>query len=336
VNLIQGGTQDNGTWTDLNGSTSWNQEIYGDGGQSGFMTGNSAVRFNTFTGPFHDANFTSGTPTGWFFFSWNQFVSGEAAQFYDPIIADPTAAAAGTIFNGLQSVWRTQAWGGPLSVVTCAEFTGSGVGCGDFVAIGAGVTNLTSGAFGGRAGGTIAALARTTSNTGTLWAATTTGRIFITENAAAAAGAVLWNRIDAGGANGDPGRFISGIAVDPVNPRHAFISYSGYNFNTPAQPGHVFSVTWGGAGAAMFVNISSNIWDIPITAVAYDDVTGDIYTGSDFVVFRLMASNNPAHQWFIAGFNMPMVETAGLTIIPGSRVLYAATHGRGIWRLSLP
>ena len=36
------------------------------------------------------------------------------------------------------------------------------------------------------------------------------------------------------------------------------------------------------------------------------------------------------------GDPMPNVEVAGLTIVPGSRVLYAATHGLGAWSLQLP
>jgi hypothetical protein len=33
---------------------------------------------------------------------------------------------------------------------------------------------------------------------------------------------------------------------------------------------------------------------------------------------------------------MPSVEVAGLTIVPGARKLYAATHGLGAWLLNLP
>jgi hypothetical protein len=33
---------------------------------------------------------------------------------------------------------------------------------------------------------------------------------------------------------------------------------------------------------------------------------------------------------------MPMVEVAGLTISSSARVLYAATHGLGGWKLNLP
>jgi hypothetical protein len=32
---------------------------------------------------------------------------------------------------------------------------------------------------------------------------------------------------------------------------------------------------------------------------------------------------------------MPNVEVAGLTIVPGERILYAATHGLSAWRLNL-
>ena len=41
---------------------------------------------------------------------------------------------------------------------------------------------------------------------------------------------------------------------------------SGYNFNTPAQPGHVFEVTWSGTGPATFVDVSYDLPDLPITA----------------------------------------------------------------------
>jgi hypothetical protein len=38
----------------------------------------------------------------------------------------------------------------------------------------------------------------------------------------------------------------------------------------------------------------------------------------------------------VAGEGLPNVEVAGLTIVPGARKLYAATHGRSAWSLTLP
>jgi hypothetical protein len=182
-----------------------------------------------------------------------------------------------------------------------------------------------------RRGGAVAWISRASQNTGSLWAATSTGRLFITENASGPAGAVVWNRVDVGSIG--PNRFVTAMYVDPTNPRHGWISYSGYNSNTPAQPGHVFEATWNGAGAATLVDRSYNLPDFPITAVVRDDVTGDLYASSDFGVMKLP---NGASAWIAAGTGMPMVEVSGLTIIPSARIMYAATHGRSAWSMQLP
>ena len=129
-----------------------------------------------------------------------------------------------------------------------AEFTtaGTNAACGDFERIGpAGATDLTASAtapatdYRGttRAGGFVAAIERYAGDTGTAWVATTTGRVFISKNANAAAGSVTYTRLDTlASATADPNRFVAGIAIDPANANHAWISYSGYNFNTPSQP----------------------------------------------------------------------------------------------------
>ncbi|HEY7781711.1 MAG TPA: hypothetical protein VIC85_16035 [Ktedonobacterales bacterium] len=337
---LMGGTQDNGTWQYSGSSVTWNQAIYGDGGQSGFSAGNSALRFNTFTGQATDVNFQNGDPTKWVIGTGPIAASGEGAYFYPPVVADPNSANAGTIFQGSQSVWRTQDWAGSQAYLeaNCPEFTTAfnDPACGDFVRIGpSGATNLTAGSLGTRAGGDVAAITRAPSNTGTLWVATGTGRVFVSENSDAAANAVTFTRIDTLASNA-PGRFVSSIYVDPSNPNHAWISYSGYNFNTPSQPGHVFEVTYNPlAGTATWVNLDGGtgpMGDLPVTGLVRDDVTGDLYASTDFGVMTLP---NASSSWALAGVGMPNVEVDGLTIVPGSRVLYAATHGRSAWKLNL-
>ena len=172
-------------------------------------------------------------------------------------------------------------------------------------------------------------MARDPQNTGTLWAATTAGRLFVTDNANAAANLVHWTRLDNLAANSVP-RVISNVYADPANPNRAWISYSGYNVNTPGQNGHIFEVNRTGT-TATFTDRSYNLDDFPATAVVRDDLTGDLYAGTDFAVFRLA---NGATSWTMTG-GMPMVEVAGLTIVPGARVLYAATHGLGAWSMDL-
>jgi hypothetical protein len=347
---LQGGNQDNGTFETYGSFVTWPQEIYGDGGQSGFNVTNSSMRFNSFFGQNHDANFQNADPSKWVIISAPIAGSPEGSNFYVPIIADPNPANAGTIFEGSQSVWRTQDWGGNQAYLeaNCPEFTTSGTqpGCGDFVQIGpAGDTDLTMTTNGGTTRACtpgvncdLAAVARAPSDTGTVWAATNTGRVFISKNADAAAGSVTYTRLDTlPSATADPGRFVSGIFVDPANPNHAWISYSGYNFNTPSQPGHVFEVTYNqGANDATWTSLDNPggtaFPDFPATGIARDS-NGDLYVSNDFGVMVLA---NGSTSWATAGTGLPMVEVAGLTIVPSSRVLYAATHGRSAWKLPLP
>jgi hypothetical protein len=337
---LQGGNQDNGTFETYGSFVTWPQEIYGDGGQSGFSVTNSSKRFNSFFGQNHDANFQNADPSKWVIISGPIVTSPEGSNFYAPIIADPNPANASTIFEGSQSVWRTQDWGGDQTFLetNCPEFTtpSDTPTCGDFVQIGpVGDTDLTVTTNGGttRSGGFVAAIARTASDTDTIWVATTTGRVFISHNAGAAAGSVTYTRLDTlPSATADPGRFVSGIYIDPANANHAWIAYSGYNFNTPAQPGHVFSVTYDGSSDATWTDVSYDFPDFPATGIAADS-NGDLYVSNDFGVMLLAHGTT---SWTTAGAGLPMVEVAGLTIVPGSRVLYAATHGRSAWKLALP
>jgi len=287
-------------------------------------------------------NFRNGDPTKWVIATGPIVSSPEGAYFYPPVTGDPNPANAGTIYQGSQSVWRTQDWGGNQAYLeaNCPEFTTSAANpaCGDFVRIGpAGATDLTAAAYGTRAGGFVAAIERAPSDTSTLWVATGTGRVFVSKNADAAAGAVTWTRIDTlPSATADPQRFVSSIYVDPSNPNHAWISYSGYNFNTPTTPGHVFEVTYNPATPDVtWTNLDGGfgpMGDLPVTDLVRDDVTGDLYASTDFGVMSL---DNGSSSWTVAGAGMPNVEAIGLTIVPGARVLYAATHGRSAWRLNL-
>ncbi len=341
VRHLMGGTQDNGTF-ETNGSTvTWPQIIYGDGGESGFDIGNSAIRFNQFFSPFTDVNFQNGDPTKWVIISGPLFQSGEGVEFYWPELMDPKVS--GTMYTGLEHVWRTFDNGGNQADLeaNCPEFTTSGAdpACGDWVPLGGSNGNLTSSFWGDRdstLGFTpiISQVERFAGDTATMWVATDSGRLFITNNANAAnQDDVTYTRVDSLASN-DPERFISSVYIDPANKNHVWVSYSGYNAHTPSTPGHVFEVTYNpGAGTATWTDRSYDLQDLPITDLVRDDVTGDLYAASDFGVMILA---NGASSWTEAGTGLPMVEVSALTIVPNARVLYAATHGRSGWSLKLP
>jgi hypothetical protein len=347
-----GGTQDNGTWLGNAGDSQWNQTIYGDGGVAAFDASNRNFMMNEFYGQSADVNFRGGDPTAWVIVSGPFFVSGETSAFYKPQLGDPTVS--GTMFSGLQHVWRTQDFGGDQGTLeaNCPEFTVSAAtpSCGDFKPLGdpsgtggnAKAGDLTGAGYGAdRAGGYVVAIARTSGDNSTLWAATATGRVFVTKNVDATdAGAVSFTRIDNTSAAA-PGRFVSGIVVDPKNPNRAWVTYTGYNANTPGQPGHVFQVDYDPtAHTATFTDIDNGtgpIGDLPVTGIARDDSTGTLYVGTDFSVLADSPSSNGSFDgnWQPAADGMPQVEIAGVNIDQNTGTLYAASHGRGIWSLAI-
>ena len=212
--------------------------------------------------------------------------------------------------------------------------------------------DLTGTVYGAdRSGGSISWLARDGADHGTMWAATSAGRIFVSHNADAVDPVtVTWTRIDSSTSGNSPTRFPSSIYVDPANPGHAWISYSGYNAVTPTTPGHVFSVMEDGtftnlnveAGAQAFDTPFSD-GDLPVSDVVRDDQTHTLYVGTDFGV--LQGTNDGAHWHVTRG--MPRYEIMHLEIQPSNRaptcmggghcrrILYAATHSQGIWKMRL-
>jgi hypothetical protein len=339
--MIQGGTQDNGTWQTQSIFFDWANTMIGDGGQSGFDVAEPAFRFHTFFNATPDVNFSHGDIADW---NWiaDPIFGTEPQSFYVPIISDPVVSRS--MFVGTGHVWRTKTWGmGAMDLATfranCNEWTGTFVlPCGDWQALGVpGVAGRLTGTVYGadRTGGFVAAVERASGDSSTLWAATQTGRLFISKTIdAEPAAAVSFVRLD-DDVTVDPNRFISGIAIDPANPNRAFVSYSGFDATTPTTPGHIFLVTYDpAAGTSTWANLSHDFGDLPANDVAFDNVTGDLYAATDFGVYRLASG---ATDWTRAGIGMPNVEVAGLTMeaSAGRRRLLAATHGLGAWLLPL-
>jgi hypothetical protein len=367
---VQGGTQDNGTWSNNNppnDRNNWPQNVYGDGGNSGYDGTNPTWRFNEFTGGASDSNFENGDPTKWVISSAPLVNSGESVGFYWPQVADPNPpAGAHPIFSGEQHVWRTWAFGAgtPGAVpqdktpniafyeANCPEFTTffNDPHCGDYQPMGGDLTSTTYGSD--RAGGAVSWIARNKADHGTLWATTSAGRVFVTHNADANDPAtVVWHRIDNATS---PTRFPSSIYPDPDNVNHAWVTYSGYNAATPTTPGHVFDVREGGTapGSGSFTNLQvergtatfptpTGTGDLPINDIVRDDVKKKLYVATDFGVVR--GNNDGRGDWRVTP-DLPRFEITHLEIQPSARVptcvgcptlIYAATHSQGMWKLAL-
>jgi hypothetical protein len=192
--------------------------------------------------------------------------------------------------------------------------------------------DLTGTVYGSdRTGGLVVAAARTPADTGTLWAATNMGRVFIAKNADGPGANVTFVRLDT---PSTPMRFISHIVADRKDPNVAVISYSGFNALTPQTPGHIFRLVYDPvAETATFTSLDADLGDLPINTIAYDDLRGDLYAATDFGPLILAQGSS---SWQIAGVGFPEALMVDLEILPDRRLLVAATHGLGIYSLMLP
>jgi hypothetical protein len=325
---LLGGTQDNGTFS-FTGSPTWLESVGGDGGQSGYDSRQRATRYHNYFDATPEVNFHGVDPTEWLATYDPLQATKELRSFYVPFAADPRVAGRAQI--GLEHVWRTDDSGGDRSFLEahCNSLHRDAGPCGDWEPMG---NNLTAGSVNDRGGQYVVALERADTDNGTLWAATRVGRLWVSKDADAAKPRnVHFHRIDT---DATPGRFVSGIVLDRSDSNHAWISYSGYGAYTPQTRQHVIEARYDeGRHRATFTDRSYDIGDQPVTGLALNEDNGDLYAATDFGVLRLPAG---ATHWLRAGTGLPNVAVYGITLAQDANVLYAATHGRGAYAVSLP
>jgi hypothetical protein len=141
-------------------------------------------------------------------------------------------------------------------------------------------------------------------------------------------------------ANLQPERFVTAIAVDPLNSQTAFVAYSG--FSCPGASGcdglgHIFFTNDSGAS---WTKVDGNLPDIPVNSIVIDpEDTSDntVYVGADSGVYAAAnATAGTGTKWSVLSSGLPNSEVLSLKLSKTSRTLVAATHGRGMWSLLLP
>ena len=115
-----------------------------------------------------------------------------------------------------------------------------------------------------------------------------------------------------------------------ANANHVFAVYSGYSRHwiPGGGVGHVFESKDGGA---TWADISGNLPDIP-----GDDLVithGKLVLATDIGVF--VADARTPTSWSRLGFGQTHSVVNGLTLTPDGNTVVAATHGRGLWQVTL-
>ena len=309
-----GGTQDNGTnrGTDAAGPNAWARINGGDGGYVAVNPANTNTIFFETTGLSLRRSTNGGASSA----SVISGIAGDVFPFITVFRMDPNTPTR--LWIGGRFMWRTDNNATNWTRTSNAQQTGGSITA---MAIAPGNSNnVIDGAASGQ-------LRRTT--------------IGLTANAASVLNTVwLQTFTPRGNGNGT----ISWVEYDPSNINNVWATISNFN-GTPnvngTSAGHVFRSTDGGNtwtladGTQTAGNVNA-IPDIPAHSVAIDPNDGQrIYVGTDLGVFvSLDGGANWARE--TTGFSNTVVESLTAVNNNGVTSLFAFTHGRGAFKVTIP
>jgi len=144
-----------------------------------------------------------------------------------------------------------------------------------------------------------------------------------------------WTRIDRQGqANGLPNRAFTSISISPTNQNDVLVTASGTG--TP----HVYRCTNVSAASPVWTSVSGSgvtgLPNVPANTLARDlnNPLTTWYLGTDVGVY-MTSDSGATWQDITRSRGLPNVQVNKLVAVPGTRMLNAATFGRGMWRLRL-
>jgi photosystem II stability/assembly factor-like uncharacterized protein len=300
ANEAIGGTQDNGNLR-FTGSLLWADQTSGDGGLN-------LIR--------RDAPAQSLVG---FYYGFMDFSSSEGSAYQDvtacgtlmdctkgkPLASEPMAfyppavaapSSPSTVFFGTNRVWKNTTFG-----ANKAAWTPMSAGA------------ITTGS------GVLTALEVAADGSGAIWAGSSSGDVLFSSNG----GATFSSR-----RSGLPDAILTKVVAATSDGSEAYATFGGF-LGSPSR--HVFQTTDGGLS---WVNISGNLPDVPVTSLVIDPTDrGDLFVGTDVGVFR---SVNGGASWTSFNQGLPNVSVYALAFSPATQDLYAATYGRGVYRIGNP
>ncbi len=291
---LYGGTQDNNTIRTLTGSTGdWSPIFGGDGFHVNVdPTDNSFVYAESQFG-----NLGRSTDGGFTFQSALDGISGaDRTNWNTPVVLSPFDPA--TMYYGSNRLYTS----------TRAVF---------WTAISG---DLTDGQHpsGSLSYGTLTAIGPSHLNTDTVYTGSDDGNVHVTFN-----GGATWTDISAG----LPDRYVTSIAVSPVDDNTAYVTFSGFGF-LDYDP-HVFKTIDGGQN---WTDISSNLPSIPVNDIIIIPNEDLLILATDLNVWY---SNNDGDSWTILGDNLPLTISRDLKYHEPTNTLYVGTFGRSMHSYNL-
>lgn len=293
---LYGGTQDNGTMRTLTGNLDDWGVFYGGDGMYCLVDPTNA---NVIFAEYQYGGLGKSTNGGGSFGdATNGINGGDRRNWSVPVVMDPTNSQV--LYYGTYRVYRTSNGAANWSAIS-GDLTG-----------GQGSGNLQF--------PTVTTIAVAPSSPATVYAGTDDGHAWVTTNTGSS-----WTNVSAG----LPNRWVTRVAVDPQNRDIVYTTVSGYKWDEP-QP-HVFRSVNRGTN---WSDISSNLPDGPVNSIVVDPLDSNtLYVATDFGVF---VSRNLGGRWDVLGAGLPLNPICDLCLHAPTRSLISGTHGRSMFRLSLP
>jgi len=292
-----GGSQDNGTAINGDGTLTWKLVLDGDGGYSLIDPKNPT---HYFAEQYHVSLYRSDNSGQ----NWNQVVGEskikEREAFYIPyqlLPGTPPKLVLGTF----------RAWRGPSN----PTFSGQG-----WVPISGDLTDGGDYDY-------IQALATAPRASNVIYASTSDGKVWVNRNANSANPSRNWQEITR--SELPKSRPFSAVAVSPTNAQQVYLGVQGFD------TGHVFKCcdangTW--------KDVSGDLPNTPVNDILIDpQIPNDVYVATDIGVFVTSDGGTEHSEWTLYdGNHLPKSAVLQIRMSP-DRQLYAATHGRGAWHI---
>ena len=290
-----GGTQDNGTLRTLTGNPDDWEMIYGG---DGFYCIVDYTNANIIYAEYQWGNLAKSTNGGNNFYPATSGISSsDRTNWSTPVIMDPNNHLV--LYYGANRLYKTINGADYWNAISGDLTNGPGSG------------NLTY--------GTITTIAASRTDSNVVYVGTDDANVWVTTD-----GGTNWTSIN----SGLPDRWVTRVAVDPYNAAIAYVTFSGYRYDSPLP--HVYRTTNYGSA---WDDISSNLPEVPINAIIVDpENTATLYVGTDYGVYY---TTDIGVSWQPLGTGLPFSAVDDLVLHNGTRVLRAATHGRSFFEFDL-
>ncbi len=315
-NYSLGGTQDNGTqFFEPNGAT-W---VNSDGGDGGFAVIDRAAASTSTLTTYHTyynqtnsqigyskatTTVGNGDPAWSTFYGCGGTANGincaDATLFYAPMVGGPTAAdspTAGTLYFGTNKLYRSANAG--VTMVPASQA----------------LTGIQPNGAAER----VSAIGIAPGDDSVRLIGSTIGKVYLSTTAGATTMTDVSGPI--------PDRYVGRIVIDPTNANVAYVGLNGFGVQ------HIWKTTNLLTGTPAWASASTGLPDTPVSSMAIDPANPQtVYAGTDIGVFK---STNGGTNWIPFNNGLPRVAVFGMEIQDRHRVLRIATHGKGMYEMSL-